>query len=278
MLHMGDEAHNRNRAGTSLLLRQLLPGMIESGEPPSRVATAVRFIASNDHFFLNLAMPASKLAVDAARDVDGSTLVVAMARNGTDFGIQVSGTGDEWFTGPALVPEGLYLGGYGAGDANPDIGDSAITETVGLGGFAMAAAPAIVRFVGGSVRDATLTTQRMYEITLTENPAYALPVLDFRGAATGIDATRVVRTVGGARTLGLDARIAEFGDLRVFLDLGRSLMSVEGLHRAVFECSLGLGVGWRPGATARQPPISARTSQAYIEDFALVCRALRLLF
>lgn len=111
-------------------------------------------------------MPACKLALDAARDVDGSTMVVAMARNGTDFGIQVSGTGDEWFTGPAQLADGLFLGDYGPADANPDIGDSAITETAGIGGFAMATAPAIVRFVGGTVPDALATTRRMREITL----------------------------------------------------------------------------------------------------------------
>jgi len=117
-----------------------------------------------------------------------------MARNGTDFGIQVSGTGDQWFTGPAQVPDGLYLSGYGPADANPDIGDSAITETAGIGGFAMAAAPAIVKFVGGQVADALAATRAMYEITLAENPAYQVPILDFRGTPTGIDVTRVVRT------------------------------------------------------------------------------------
>jgi Protein of unknown function (DUF1116) len=151
MLQMGDEGHNRNRAGTLMLLRELLPAMIGAPFPAADVARAVQFVAGNDHFFLNLGMPACKLATDAARDVPGSTIVVAMARNGTDFGIQVSGTGNRWFTGPANVPEGLYLGDYGPEDANPDIGDSAITETAGIGGFAMAAAPAIVRFVGGDV-------------------------------------------------------------------------------------------------------------------------------
>jgi hypothetical protein len=139
-------------------------------------------------------MPACKLAGDAARDVPGSSLVVAMARNGTDFGIQVSGTGDQWFTGPANTPEGLFLGAFGPEDANPDIGDSAITETAGLGGFAMATAPAIVGFVGGSVPDALATTRRMYDITLGENPAYALPILEFRGAPTGIDVPSVLRS------------------------------------------------------------------------------------
>ncbi len=194
MLQMGDEGHNRNRAGTALFVREILADLIESGASTSDVGAVVRFVNGNDHFFLNLDMPACKLATDAARDIPGSTVVVAMARNGTDFGIQVSGTGDRWFTGPALVPEGLYLGAYGPDDANPDIGDSAITETAGIGGFAMAAAPAIVRFVGGEVADALAATRRMYEITLAENPAYQVPILDFRGTPTGIDVTKVVRT------------------------------------------------------------------------------------
>ncbi|MEP6697239.1 MAG: DUF1116 domain-containing protein [Pseudonocardiales bacterium] len=194
MLQMGDEGHNRNRAGTLLWLREVLPDLIDSGAPPADVAAAVGFIAGNDHFFLNLGMPACKLALDAGRDVPGSTLVVAMARNGTDFGIQVSGTGDAWFTGPAQVPEGLFLGGFGPDDANPDIGDSAITETAGIGGFAMAAAPAIVRFVGGEVADALAATRSMYEITLAEHPSYQVPIMSFRGTPTGVDVTKVIRT------------------------------------------------------------------------------------
>jgi hypothetical protein len=194
MVQMGDEGHNRNRAGTLMLLRELVPAMIDSDFASNDIAEAARFIGGNDHFFLNLGMPACKLALDAARDIPGSTVVVAMARNGTDFGIQVSGTGDDWFTGPAQVPDGLFLGDFGPDDANPDIGDSAITETAGLGGFAMAAAPAIVRFVGGTVADALANTRRMYEITLSEHAAFTVPVLDFRGTPLGIDVTRVVRT------------------------------------------------------------------------------------
>ena len=194
MLQMGDEAHNRNRAGTLMLLRDLSPAMVTSGADPTDVAESLRFVGGNDHFFLNLAMPACKLALDAARDTEGSTMVVAMARNGTDFGIQVAGTGDEWFTGPAQVADGLFLGDYGPDDANPDIGDSAITETAGIGGFAMATAPAIVRLVGGSVPDALATSRRMHEITLGENPRWTIPVLEFQGVPSGIDVTRVCRT------------------------------------------------------------------------------------
>ncbi len=214
MVHMGDEAHNRNRAGTLMLLRELLPHLIDSAMAPSDVAQAVGFVAGNDHFFLNLAMPACKLALDAARGIPGSTMVVAMARNGTDFGIQVSGTGDEWFTGPAQIAEGLYLGDFGPQDANPDIGDSAITETAGLGGFAMAAAPAIVRFVGGTVQDAIATTRRMYEITLAEHPAFSVPVLDFRGLPCGIDVSKVVRTqILPQINTGMAGRVAGTGQV-----------------------------------------------------------------
>ncbi|MGH3413215.1 MAG: DUF1116 domain-containing protein [Marmoricola sp.] len=194
MLQMGDEAHNRNRAGTLMLLRDLAPSLVRSKHSADDVAEAFAFIGGNDHFFLNVAMPACKLALDAARAIEGSTMVVAMARNGTDFGIQAAGTGDRWFTGPAQVADGLYLGDYGPEDANPDIGDSAITETAGLGGFSMAAAPAIVRFVGGTVPDALATSRRMHEITLAENPRWSVPVLDFLGSPTGIDVSLVCRT------------------------------------------------------------------------------------
>ncbi|WP_214320111.1 DUF1116 domain-containing protein [Nonomuraea sediminis] len=190
-LQMGDELHNRNRAATSLLLRELAPALAETC---SEAAEVLRFIGGNDHFFLNMGMAAAKAATDAARDIPGSTMVVAMARNGTDFGVQVSGLGGRWFTGPAGVPDGLYLGAYGPEDANPDIGDSTITETSGLGGFAMAASPAIVRFVGGDVSDAVAATRSMYEITLAEHPAYQIPGLGFRGTPAGIDVTLVART------------------------------------------------------------------------------------
>jgi hypothetical protein len=211
---MGDEAHNRNRAGTLMFLRDLAPAMVGSGADAADVAEALRFVGGNDHFFLNLAMPACKLALDAARGVPGSTMVVAMSRNGTDFGIQVSGTGDEWFTGPAQVADGLYLGDYGPDDANPDIGDSAITETAGLGGFAMATAPAIVRFVGGSVPDALATTRRMGEITLGENPRWSVPVLEFAGVPTGIDVSSVCRTgILPQINTGMAGRVAGVGQV-----------------------------------------------------------------
>ena len=194
MLQMGDEGHNRNRAGSLMLLRDLLPGLITAEAPAADIAAAVRFSGANEHFFLNLGMPAAKLATMAAHGIPGSTVVTTMARNGTDFGIRVSGTGDAWFTGPANTPQGLFLGDFGPEDANPDIGDSAIMETGGIGGFAMAAAPAIVRFVGGDVPFALQATQRMYEITETEHPMFQVPILEFRGTPTAIDVTKVVRT------------------------------------------------------------------------------------
>jgi hypothetical protein len=191
-LQMGDELHNRNAAATALLGRALAPGLVRAGLAGDALAAVLEPLASNDHFFLNLSMAASKLAADAARGVPGSTLCTAMARNGTDFGVQLSGLPGRWFTAPAPVVEGLYFAGYGPADAAPDLGDSAITETVGLGGMSLAAAPAIVRFVGGTAAAALEGTRRMYAICHGEHPELAIPALDFRGAPTGIDARLVV--------------------------------------------------------------------------------------
>ncbi len=192
-LHMGDELHNRNRAGTSLFYRTIAPAIVKTGEDPDTIAKVLDFINGNDHFFLNLSMPASKVTLDAARNIPYSSVVVAMTRNGTEFGLQLAGTGDSWFTGKALVPDALYFSGFTKEDANPDIGDSSITETNGLGGFAIAAAPAIVQFVGGSATDAVNYTMAMYEITVAENNVYQIPYLNFRGTPTGIDVIKVIK-------------------------------------------------------------------------------------
>lgn len=191
-LQMGDEVHNRNRAATSLLYRILAPAVIQTSSDKEIAASVLEFINRNDHFFLNLSMGASKLSIDAARDIEYSSIVVAMARNGTEFGIQLSGTGNTWFTGPSPVPDALFFTGFTKDDANPDIGDSSITETAGLGGFAIASSPAIVQFVGGSTKDAVNYTLKMYEITVAENNIYKIPYLNFRGTPTGIDVRKVV--------------------------------------------------------------------------------------
>jgi Protein of unknown function (DUF1116) len=194
-LHMGDECHNRNRAASALLIKALA-GPIAALDELDAVERrrVLDFAAGNEHFFLNVGMAACKAAMDAAHGVPGSSLVTTMARNGTEFGIRVSGLGDRWFTGPSQVPRGLYFAGFSAEDASPDMGDSAITETGGLGGFAMAAAPAIVQFVGGSPSDAIAHSERMYEITIGESQAYTLPILNFRGTPTGVDVRLVVQT------------------------------------------------------------------------------------
>ena len=193
-LQMGDEVHNRNRAATSLFYRAVAPAIVQTCSSATVAAEVLEFINRNDHFFLNLSMPASKATLDAASGIENSSVVVAMARNGTDFGIRLSGTGGKWFTGPAAVPDALFFPGYSKADANPDIGDSAITETNSLGGFAIAAAPAIVQFVGGGTEDALRYTRLMYEITVAENSTYRIPYLNFRGTPTAIDVVKVIET------------------------------------------------------------------------------------
>ena len=191
-LNMGDEVHNRNAAATSLLFKQFAPALLETDVSRDRAAKALAFVAANDHFFLNLSMAACKAMLDAAAGVPMSSMVTAMSRNGVNFGIRLSGTGERWFEAPANAVEGLYFPGYSRADAAADLGDSSITETAGVGGFAMAAAPAIVKFVGGTAADATHHSLRMRAITLGANPSFTLPTLDFAAVAAGIDARKVV--------------------------------------------------------------------------------------
>ncbi|MGC4115002.1 MAG: DUF1116 domain-containing protein [Myxococcales bacterium] len=189
-LQMGDEGHNRNRAGTSLLFRELAPALVKVVDGET-AAKCLEFLTKNDHSFLNLSMPMAKCMLLAAEGVPNSSMVTVMARNGTDFGVQLSCMPGRWFVGPAQMVKGLYFPGYSEKDANPDLGDSAITETAGIGAFAMAAAPAIVQFVGGTPEDALETSRNMQRITVGKNPVWAIPSLGFVGTATGIDLRKV---------------------------------------------------------------------------------------
>ncbi len=190
-LHMGDELHNRNSAASALLFKQLALSLLKSQLDSGAIQRTLAFIAGNDHYFLNISMAACKAMSDAAHGVPGSSMVTVMTRNGVNFGLRLSGTGDDWFQAPANPVDGLYFPGYSVEDAAADLGDSAITETNGLGGFAMAASPAIVQFVGGTPADATANSRRMLSITLGSNPAFTLPPLNFGGTPAGIDARLV---------------------------------------------------------------------------------------
>lgn len=193
-LHMGDEGHNRNKAGSILYLKALAPHIAKVGPDNEVSAQVLKAIGDNALSVLNPVMAACKVMADAAHGIEESTIVTTMARNGTDFGIRVSGLNEQWFTAPAQIPRGLYFPGYSDKDANADIGDSTITETAGIGGFAMAAAPAIVTFVSGSPDDALKATMEMYEITFGEHKYFTIPQLNFRGTPTGIDLRKVVET------------------------------------------------------------------------------------
>ena len=194
-LAMGDEMHQRNVACTSLTVRELAPALAQAAGSTDKLAAALAFIGANDQFFLNIAMAMGKAIMDPVRDIPGSSVVTAMARNGTDFGVRVSATGDRWFVAPVEMPKGMYFPGFSEADANPDMGDSTIVETVGLGGFAMAAAPAVAGFVGaGSAADALDWTRTMYDITLARSAAWTMPSLDFAGVPTAIDVRKVVST------------------------------------------------------------------------------------
>lgn len=192
-VHMGDECHNRNKASTSLFFKEITPYILKADAEFDAKDRVLQFMKKNDHYFLNLSMPACKAATDAAQGVKNSTVVITMARNGVDFGIRIAGTDkNKWFTSPANMIKGLMFPGFTEDDASPDIGDSSITETMGLGGFSMASAPAITQFVGGAVEDAIGYSEQMYEITTGENTNYSIPNLNFRGSAIGIDIIKVL--------------------------------------------------------------------------------------
>ncbi len=195
-LNMGDELHMRNGASTSIFIKSIMSYLVETSENHKDLIDISKFLTSNnDQFFLNFAMAATKASADAAHNIEYSTMVTAIARNGVDIGIKVSGLGNRWFTAPAADVEGLYFSGYSKEDANKDIGDSAIMETGGVGGFAIAAGAAIVRFLGaGTYQDALNYTRDMYEICLSESDSYTIPNLDFRGSPTGIDIIKVIET------------------------------------------------------------------------------------
>lgn len=192
-LTMGDEMHQRNVGCSSLLLRELAPAFAATCANTNTLSELFAFIGGNDQFFLNVAMAMGKAIMDPVKGIADSTVVTAMCRNGTEFGIRVSATGERWFTAPVEMPEGLYFPGFSAADANPDIGDSTIVETIGLGGFAMAASPAVAGFVGaGAASEAATFTRSMRGITLSENPEWTIPALDYGGVPTGIDVRRVI--------------------------------------------------------------------------------------
>jgi hypothetical protein len=235
-LWMGDEMHQRNVAASALLLRALGPWLArEAAGPP--LVRVLEFVAGNDQFFLNLAMAAAKAAADPLLGVAGSTVVAAMARNGTEFGIRVAGTGERWFTAPVNTPAGLFFPGFGPADANPDLGDSAIVETLGLGGMAMAAAPAVARFVGaGGLAEALRVTEEMREIVLDEHPHFRVPTQDGRGVPVGIDVRRVVATgitpLINTGIAGRKAGLGQVGAGTVRAPLGCFTAAVEALAGA----------------------------------------------
>ena len=190
-LQMGDDLHNRYKASSALFANRIASDIFSTANSIEEAVSVFNFIMENDYTFLNIAMPALKAMADVANGIEHSTVVTAMARNGTDFGIKVSSLEDQWFVAEAPPVDALYFPGYSQEDANPDIGDSSITETLGFGGFSAAASPSVVQFVGGSAKEAVERNLEMYEITTTSNPEFTIPALDFRGNPLGIDILKV---------------------------------------------------------------------------------------
>lgn len=212
---MGDEFHQRNIAASLVFLKEVGPVIVQLDLDEGQRQEVIRFLADTDQFFLNIMMAAAKAVMDGARMVTDGTVVTAMCRNGENFGIRISGMGDTWFTAPVNTPQGLYFTGYDGGDASPDMGDSAITETFGVGGMAMIAAPAVTRFVGaGGYEDARDTSEEMMEICLGRNPNFTIPTWSFKGICLAIDARKVVeKEITPVINTGIAHKVAGYGQI-----------------------------------------------------------------
>ena len=190
----GDECHNRNKAATSLVIRTIAPWLVKTSFNKQDIVDALFFMDSNDHFFLNISMAATKATMEVAHRIEGGSIVTCMSSNGFEFGVKIAGCGKKWYTAPAEKADGNYFPGYGIENANPVMGDSYISETCGLGGIAMALSPGIVRFIGGTVDEAIQGTLEMYRITVAEHPNYKIPCMSFRGTPLGIDLRLIIET------------------------------------------------------------------------------------
>jgi hypothetical protein len=190
----GDECHNRNKAATSLLFQKMAPWLVETSHSRTDIFDALSFISNNEQFFLNLSMGMAEATMGIAHGIEGGTIVTCMASNGVEFGIKVSGSGEDWYTAPAGYAEGNYFKAFGLENANPVMGDSYMLETIGLGGFAMASAPGIAAFIGGTVRETVESTRKMYRITIAEHPLFKIPSMEFKGTPLGIDIRLVLKT------------------------------------------------------------------------------------
>ena len=212
---MGDEFHQRNIAASLAFLKEVAPIITKMEMDEKDRYDVIKFLADTDQFFLNIMMATGKAVMDDARTGTDGTIVTAMCRNGYEFGIRIAGMGDEWFTGPVNTPQGLYFTGYDGEDACPDMGDSAITETFGVGGMAMIAAPAVTRFVGaGGYEDALRTSNEMMEIVIDRNPNFTVPTWNFQGICLGIDARKVVeKGITPVINTGIAHKIAGYGQI-----------------------------------------------------------------
>jgi hypothetical protein len=213
-LLMGDEVHSRNAAATLQLLSAVAVALAGSDFERGAIREALQFIAGNSQFFLNLSMVSSKAIMDAAHGIDACAVVTAIARNGVTTAIRVSGLGRRWFEAPSDMPVGLFFPGFSQEDANADLGDSAICETAGFGGSSLAASPALLQLVGGTVREAIAYSREMLDIAVARNPGLSLPALDFTGAPCGIDIRKVVDSgIRPVLTTGIAHRQAGVGQI-----------------------------------------------------------------
>ncbi|MBQ6492235.1 MAG: DUF1116 domain-containing protein [Atopobiaceae bacterium] len=225
-LTMGEDEHNRTFASSAIFYKEITPSLVKVIKDHDALERIMNFMAGNDYFFLALSMAYGKAIADTIKNIPNCTIVSTMSRNGTDFGIKVSALGERWFTAPCPPVIGLYFPGFSEKDANPDIGDSCITETVGLGGLSMGAAPSLINcFNEDDVEAAYAITREMLEITEDVSKDLVLPPMNFQGIPMGIDIRKVIETgIQPVINTGIAHKDPHFGQIGV------------GISRAPMEC------------------------------------------
>lgn len=191
-LRRGDECHNRNVGVSAALLLRLAPPIIRTARTSDAAARALEWAGGNPQFFLSFAIAAAKAIAREAHNVPGSPIVTCVAANGIRIGIQVSGCGDEWFVTDSPLGNTKISDGYTIDDAQPALGDSFITEVVGLGACALSAAPAISSFLGTSQSDSENIVETMRRVCAGTSSRFVIPSGGYVGTPLGIDVSKVV--------------------------------------------------------------------------------------
>lgn len=194
-LQMNDDIHTRQTAAGLILLSEIAPKLMHSDLDREAITMCIEMFSSSERWFHPLGMASAMSTIRGLKGTEYSTVVTAICNGGVNTGLKVAALGEQWFTAPAPMLTGSYLSPqWSEKDASPYCGDSTITEVVGMGAFAGAAAPSVLRLRGGTYQDGINQSMDMRTLTVGLNSNYPIPLLDFTGPGLAIDIRKVINT------------------------------------------------------------------------------------